>query len=101
VALAALGQLLGGATLTARRYRDPRTRLRSLRGVAFNAGQACLAVGLAGAVYYSLVTHRAPAPLVAYYRDLIDAGMQYFIVACGRDAEALRLLAEEVIPHVG
>ena len=63
VALAALGQLLGGATLAARRYRDRRTRLRSLRGVLFNAGQACLAVGLAGLVYYSLVPHRAPAPL--------------------------------------
>jgi alkanesulfonate monooxygenase SsuD/methylene tetrahydromethanopterin reductase-like flavin-dependent oxidoreductase (luciferase family) len=47
------------------------------------------------------VTAGTPAQLVAYYRDLIDAGMQYFIVACGRDPEALRVLAEEVIPHVG
>jgi alkanesulfonate monooxygenase SsuD/methylene tetrahydromethanopterin reductase-like flavin-dependent oxidoreductase (luciferase family) len=47
------------------------------------------------------VTAGTPAQLVAHYRDLIDAGMQYFIVSCGEDAEALRLLAEEVIPHLG
>jgi alkanesulfonate monooxygenase SsuD/methylene tetrahydromethanopterin reductase-like flavin-dependent oxidoreductase (luciferase family) len=47
------------------------------------------------------VTAGTPAQMVAYYRDLIDAGMQYFIVGCGQDAEVLRVLAEEVIPHLG
>jgi signal transduction histidine kinase len=63
MALALLGQLLGGGILAARRYRDGRTRLRSLRGVLFNAAQACLATGLAGLVYYTLLPHQAPAPL--------------------------------------
>jgi alkanesulfonate monooxygenase SsuD/methylene tetrahydromethanopterin reductase-like flavin-dependent oxidoreductase (luciferase family) len=47
------------------------------------------------------VTAGTPAQFVAYYRDLIDAGMQYFVLACGQDAELLRVLAEEVIPHLG
>jgi signal transduction histidine kinase len=63
MALALLGQLLGGVTLAVRRYRDGRTRLRSLGGVVFNAAQACLATGLAGLVYYTLLPHQAPAPL--------------------------------------
>ncbi len=61
--VAALGQLLGGAALAGRRFRDLRTRLRSLRGVLFNASQVSLAVGLAGLVYYALLPHQAPAPL--------------------------------------
>jgi alkanesulfonate monooxygenase SsuD/methylene tetrahydromethanopterin reductase-like flavin-dependent oxidoreductase (luciferase family) len=41
-----------------------------------------------------------PPQLVAYYRALVAAGMRYFIVQCGQDPAALRLLAEEVLPHL-
>ena len=41
-----------------------------------------------------------PAQLVAYYRALVAAGMRYFVVQCGQDAEALRLLGEEVAPSL-
>jgi alkanesulfonate monooxygenase SsuD/methylene tetrahydromethanopterin reductase-like flavin-dependent oxidoreductase (luciferase family) len=41
-----------------------------------------------------------PGDAVAHFRALADAGLQYFIVGIGRDAESLRLLGEEVIPAV-
>ena len=41
-----------------------------------------------------------PPQLVAYYRALVDAGMRYFIVGPDGDPETLRLLAEEVVPHL-
>ncbi|HET6316263.1 MAG TPA: hypothetical protein VFG86_07385 [Chloroflexota bacterium] len=37
---------------------------------------------------------------MAYYRGLVDAGMRYFIVGCGSDAETVRLVGEEVVPRV-
>ena len=46
------------------------------------------------------VTAGTPAQMVAHYRELIDAGMQYLIFSCGQDPEVLHLLAEEVIPHL-
>jgi alkanesulfonate monooxygenase SsuD/methylene tetrahydromethanopterin reductase-like flavin-dependent oxidoreductase (luciferase family) len=48
------------------------------------------------------IAHRfvagTPPQLVAYYQALVAAGMRYFIVS--GDGETLRLLAEEVIPHL-
>jgi alkanesulfonate monooxygenase SsuD/methylene tetrahydromethanopterin reductase-like flavin-dependent oxidoreductase (luciferase family) len=41
-----------------------------------------------------------PPQMLAYYRTLAEAGMQYFIVNCGQDHEALRLLGEEVVPRL-
>jgi alkanesulfonate monooxygenase SsuD/methylene tetrahydromethanopterin reductase-like flavin-dependent oxidoreductase (luciferase family) len=41
-----------------------------------------------------------PAQLVAYYQGLVDAGMRYFILGSGTDAETLRLLADAVIPRL-
>ena len=41
-----------------------------------------------------------PPQFVAYYRALIDAGMRYFVVGPADDPAALRLLAEEVVPHL-
>ncbi len=43
-----------------------------------------------------------PAGAVAYYQALADAGMQYFVVQTlyAGDGETIRLLAEEVAPHV-
>jgi alkanesulfonate monooxygenase SsuD/methylene tetrahydromethanopterin reductase-like flavin-dependent oxidoreductase (luciferase family) len=39
-----------------------------------------------------------PPQLLAHYRDLVAAGMRYFIARCGQDEETLRLLAEAVLP---
>jgi alkanesulfonate monooxygenase SsuD/methylene tetrahydromethanopterin reductase-like flavin-dependent oxidoreductase (luciferase family) len=39
-----------------------------------------------------------PEQVTAYFRLLVDAGVQYIIVP-GRDAETVRLLAENVMPH--
>jgi alkanesulfonate monooxygenase SsuD/methylene tetrahydromethanopterin reductase-like flavin-dependent oxidoreductase (luciferase family) len=41
-----------------------------------------------------------PPEAVAYFRSLAQAGVQYFIVGVGEDAEMLRLLAERVIPEL-
>jgi len=42
-----------------------------------------------------------PDEAIAYYRQLIAAGAQYFIPAMnGNDEETLRLLAREVVPAV-
>ena len=42
-----------------------------------------------------------PPQLLAYYQALVGSGMRYFIVSYGRDEETLRLLAWDVVPHVG
>jgi alkanesulfonate monooxygenase SsuD/methylene tetrahydromethanopterin reductase-like flavin-dependent oxidoreductase (luciferase family) len=47
-----------------------------------------------------VVTAGTPAQLASYYRALVGAGMRYFIVATGHDEQTMRLLAEEVVPHV-
>ena len=41
-----------------------------------------------------------PPQFVAYYRALIDAGMRYFVVGPDDVPASLRLLAEEVVPHL-
>ena len=41
-----------------------------------------------------------PPQLVAYYQALIAAGMRYFVVSPSGDPEALRLMAEEVMPRL-
>ena len=43
-----------------------------------------------------------PAGAIAYYQGLADAGIQYFVVQSldAADEETIRLLAEEVAPHV-
>jgi alkanesulfonate monooxygenase SsuD/methylene tetrahydromethanopterin reductase-like flavin-dependent oxidoreductase (luciferase family) len=47
-----------------------------------------------------VITAGTPAQLVAYYRALVQAGMQYFIVPLGNDPETVRLFAEQVVPQV-
>ena len=42
-----------------------------------------------------------PPQLIASRQALVDAGMRYFIVSCGRDEATLRLLAQEVTPRGG
>jgi hypothetical protein len=45
--------------------------------------------------------YRDPAKAVAYYRALIDAGMQYFIAfVYGNDIGTPRLLMEQVAPEL-
>ena len=42
-----------------------------------------------------------PEQVVAYYREMVEVGIQYFVVQLdGRDHETLTLLAEEVMPRV-
>ncbi len=41
-----------------------------------------------------------PPQLITSYRQLVEAGMRYFIVSCGSDLETLRILAQEVMPQV-
>jgi hypothetical protein len=42
-----------------------------------------------------------PAQVAAYYRALVAAGIQYFIVQLdGTDLETITLLAQEVMPAV-
>ncbi len=42
-----------------------------------------------------------PDEAIAHYRELAAAGVQYFIVALrGHDVETLRLLGQQVLPHV-
>jgi hypothetical protein len=41
-----------------------------------------------------------PPQLVACCRALVAAGMRSFIVQCGQDPAALRLLAEQVVPRL-
>src|SRR5262245_53541027 len=41
-----------------------------------------------------------PPQLIVYYRQLVEAGMRYFIVSCGSDLETLRILAQGVMPQV-
>jgi alkanesulfonate monooxygenase SsuD/methylene tetrahydromethanopterin reductase-like flavin-dependent oxidoreductase (luciferase family) len=42
-----------------------------------------------------------PDEAVAHFRELAGAGVQYFVVALfGHDVETVRLLGEEVLPHV-
>src|SRR5436190_20175094 len=56
-------QLLGGATLIARRNPATGQRMRTVRSALFNTGQYMLATGFAGLVYYAFLPHLAPAPL--------------------------------------
>ena len=49
--------------------------------------------------YGGLLLAGTPQELVAHYRELVAAGMQYFVVVLhGADMETLRLLGERVIP---
>jgi alkanesulfonate monooxygenase SsuD/methylene tetrahydromethanopterin reductase-like flavin-dependent oxidoreductase (luciferase family) len=43
-----------------------------------------------------------PERMIAYYRSLVDAGIQYFLIGTldGADEETVRLMAERVIPAV-
>ena len=43
-----------------------------------------------------------PAEAVPYFQSFADVGIQYFIVETldATDVETIRLLAEEVVPHV-
>lgn len=43
-----------------------------------------------------------PGDAVSYYRELAEAGLTYFIAGIyGDDREAVRLLAEQVVPPLG
>ena len=44
----------------------------------------------------------APDAVAAYYQDLVDAGMQYFVtqILDASDTETVELLAREVVPLV-
>lgn len=52
--------------------------------------------------WHNFVVAGTPDDAVAYYRALVKAGIQYFIVGTldAADEETIRLLAEQVIPHV-
>jgi HD-GYP domain-containing protein (c-di-GMP phosphodiesterase class II) len=63
LALVGVSQLVGGLSLAARRHPVPGRRMRTLRSVAFNAAQALVSAGAAGAVYYGFTPHAAPAAL--------------------------------------
>jgi hypothetical protein len=44
----------------------------------------------------------SPEQIIAYFQELADAGMQYFVVQIldAADEETIHLLAEEVMPNV-
>ncbi len=50
----------------------------------------------------SFVVAGTPEEAVAYYQELVEAGLQYFVVETldAADEETIRLLAEQVVPQV-
>src|SRR5207249_2510674 len=63
IVLVCAAQLLGGATLMARRNPMTGHRMATARSVLFNTGQYMLATGLSGLAYYAFLPPIAPAPL--------------------------------------
>ena len=50
----------------------------------------------------SAIVVGTPEQVLAYYREMVEVGVQYFVVQLdARDHETLTLLAEEVMPRVG
>jgi alkanesulfonate monooxygenase SsuD/methylene tetrahydromethanopterin reductase-like flavin-dependent oxidoreductase (luciferase family) len=91
--------------------RDPRSVLRThftswlmiapTEGAALAKRDRYYPDGLSEEQRYSRVVG-SPETVAAYYQNLVDAGMQYFVVQIldARDTETIQLLASDVIPRV-